>query len=79
MSTKSSLRAVPTPGFAKPPYHVESFPGFDEHGWHCVCNKNDVNCLHFPDKPSAVFTTLEHATALCAQWNAEQHVLERRE
>lgn len=58
---------TPTPGFGLPPYHVESFPG----GWACVCNRDGFNCLSFPDKPGAKFTTLEEAARICAEWNAE--------
>lgn len=61
--------AKPTEGFEIPPYHVDGFPGFDDRGWHCVCNKHGFNCLSFIDKPGAKFTTLEDATAVCERWN----------
>lgn len=57
-------------GFALPPYHVESFPGFTNDGWYCVCNKNGFNCLSFSDSSGRKFTTLENATELCNRWNA---------
>ena len=65
------MSAVPTPGFDLPPYHVESFPGLSESGWHCVCNRNGFNCLSFTEKPGAKFTTLDEATRICEEWNSE--------
>lgn len=61
--------AVPTPWFDIPPYHVESFPGNSQEGWHCVCNKYRFNCLSFSDRPGAKFTSLENATDICKRWN----------
>lgn len=62
------------PGFNVPPFHVESFPGATAEGWHCVCNANNFNCLSFTNKPGAKFTTLERATEICEQWNAESGI-----
>ena len=66
-------QAMPSKYFAHPPYHVESFPGPSKTGpgWHCVCNKDGFNCLTFPDKPGAKFTTKEDATAICERWNRQ--------
>lgn len=60
-----SLDATITPGFDLPPYHVESFRS----GWHCVCNRNGFNVLHYPN--GRVFTSLENAKILCDRFNAE--------
>lgn len=59
-------KAVPTPGFALPPYHVESFPIGS-----CVCNASGFNCLSFPEFPGVKFTTLDEANLIAAEWNAE--------
>lgn len=61
------MNATPTPGFDLPPYHVESFPT----GWHCVCNRHGFNCLTFPDKPGAKFTSKDEAQAICDRWNTK--------
>lgn len=58
--------AIQTPGFALPPYRVESFPIGST-----VCNAQGFNCLQFTDKPGAKFTTLEEANAICEKWNRE--------
>lgn len=61
-----------TSGFEAQPYHVESFPGYLPEGLHCVCNVNGFNCLSFPDKPGAKFTTSpEFAAEIANRWNAE--------
>lgn len=63
-------RAYQAKGFERPPYHVESFPGYDAAGWHGIFNVNGFNCLRFIDRPGAVFTTdIEEAKAICAKWN----------
>jgi hypothetical protein len=58
----------PTPGFELPPYRVEKIGNHDQ-DWHAVCNANGFNCLSFPDKPGAKFTTRENAERICAEWN----------
>jgi hypothetical protein len=69
------MTATPTLGFAHPPYHVESFKGDPQTGgWHCVCNKEGFNCLHFPDKLGAKFTTLENAREICNRWNRAENI-----
>jgi hypothetical protein len=55
--------ATPTPGPGL--YHVETFPIGS-----CVCDVRGFNCLSFPEKPGAKFTTLEEATAICEKWNS---------
>ena len=62
--------AIPSKGFDVPPYHVESFPGCCEGGWHAVCNKYGFNCLSWPGR-GAKFTTLEAATEIARRWNAK--------
>lgn len=57
---------IPTPGFERPPYHVEHFPIGA-----CVCNRDGFNCLHFLDKPGAKFTRADMAEQICAEWNRE--------
>lgn len=54
-----------TPGFARHPYHVETYPIGS-----CVCNVEGFNVLSFAHKPGAKFTTQTRAQAICDQWNA---------
>lgn len=58
------MEAEITKGFAAPPYHVEHFPIGS-----CVCNAGGFNCLSFPDRPGAKFTTPENAERIAAEWN----------
>ena len=67
--------AKPSEHFAFSPYHVESFPGSSDDGWHCVCNKNGFNCLSFTDRPGAKFTSLDNAKAICELWNIKDNLL----
>lgn len=53
-----------TPGFAIPPYRVETYPIGS-----CVVNSQGFNVLSFKNKPGAKFTSLDHANQLCAGWN----------
>lgn len=63
---RAKMNAKISTSFDLPPYHVESFPCGS-----CVCNKNGFNCLSFPDKPGAKFTTLELAIEIAKQFNEE--------
>lgn len=62
--TDDNTVAITTPGFARPPYRVEtvSLGAY-------VANKDGFNCLSFPDAPGAKFTSPEEATAICERWN----------
>jgi hypothetical protein len=62
-----ATKATKTPGFDRPPYRVEVSPG----GWACVLNRDGFNCLQFPGKPGAKFTTEEDARRICSDWNAD--------
>ncbi len=56
--------AITTPGFARPPYRVETVPL----GAY-VANKEGFNCLSFLSAPGAKFTSPEEATAICERLN----------
>lgn len=56
--------SVPTPGFERPPYHVETFPIGS-----CVCNRDGFNCLSFKSKPGVKFTDLADAEEIARDWN----------
>lgn len=53
-----------TPGFAVPPYSVETYPIGA-----CIVNSQGMNVLRFKSKPGAKFTSPEAAELICAQWN----------
>ena len=54
---------------SSPPYRAERvgalFP------WVGVMDAQGRNCLSFHSKPGAVFTSLEHATAIAEAWNGQ--------
>lgn len=58
--------AVPTKHFDLPPYRAEAMGG-DRWG---VVNRDGFNCLSFPDKPGAKFSTIERAHEIAAEWNS---------
>jgi hypothetical protein len=60
------MNAEPSKHFAIPPYKAADYGH-----WAGVENAQGFNCLSFPDKPGAVFTTLEHAEAIAKEWNAQ--------
>lgn len=68
MTAETTLEVCPAPEFAIPPYvAVEYVPG----GWAGVENAQGFNCLSFPSKPGAKFTTFERALEICHRWNSE--------
>jgi len=60
------MNAEPTKHFAIPPYKAADY-GY----WAGVENAQGFNCLSFPDKPGAKFTTMEHAEAIAKEWNKQ--------
>jgi hypothetical protein len=60
------MNAEPTKHFAIPPYKAADYGQ-----WAGVENAQGFNCLSFPDKPGAKFTTLEHAEAIAKEWNKQ--------
>jgi hypothetical protein len=61
------MNAIPAKHFAIPPYKAEMVGP----SWAGVMNAQGFNCLTFPDKPGAVFTTMEKAEAIAKEWNAQ--------
>lgn len=59
----NTMGAFISDGYARPPYHVETFPCGS-----CVCNTHGFNVLRFIGKPD-MFTTLEDATEIADRWN----------
>ncbi len=62
--TSDDTVAITTPGFARPPYRVETVPL----GAY-VANKDGFNCLSFLSAPGAKFASPEEATAICERLN----------
>jgi hypothetical protein len=60
------MNAEPTKHFAIPPYKAADYGQ-----WAGVENAQGFNCLTFPDKPGAKFTTMEHAEAIAKEWNKQ--------
>lgn len=63
------MTAVPAKHFALPPYSAHPSGGAND--WWYVANCMGFNCLTFPDKPGAVFTTESHAKQLAEDWNKQ--------
>lgn len=61
------MTAVHPKHFARPPYSAE--PSGGDNDWWYVANSQGVNCLAFPAKPGAKFTTENHARQLATEWN----------
>jgi hypothetical protein len=61
------MNVTPTKHFAFPPYKAAPSGGAND--WWYVENAQGFNCLHFPDKPGAIFTDQQTALAIAADWN----------
>ena len=67
MNTLGYLVA-PTKHFALPPYSAQ--PSGGSNSWWFVANRDGFNCLSFPEKPGAKFTSREDAEAIADAWNS---------
>lgn len=63
-------RAVPAKHFAFPPYSAHPSGGKNDL-WY-VANVQGFNCLTFPNKPGAVFTSEKRAKEIADEWNKEK-------
>lgn len=61
------MTAVPAGYFAFPPYSAQ--PSGGENDWWYVANRAGFNCLSFPGKPGAKFTTEADAKRVAEDWN----------
>ena len=61
------MNAVIAKGFALPPYTAQPSGGVNS-AWY-VANSIGFNCLTFPDKPGAVFTSESRAKEIAEEWN----------
>lgn len=59
------MNATPSPHFAIPPYKAVQYSA----QWAGVENAQGFNCLTFPEKPGAKFTTIESAQQIAKDWN----------
>lgn len=63
------MTAVPAKHFDFPPYSAQPSDGAND--WWYVANSVGYNCLTFPEKPGAKFTSEAHAKQLAEDWNKQ--------
>ena len=70
------MTALPTRHFAFPPFSAQ--PSGGKNDWWHVANSQEFNCLAFPEKPGAKFTTEAHAREIADAWNKDESVHYRK-